>query len=114
MPPGLSVLAILGGRGRKTAWKSRYLDELSDDAIDSLVRLNGASPSPHSTVDVWQLGGAMSRVAAEGSAFRRPLRAVPHRYRGELGERRRRRGLRRLGAREVFRALSRSPQAGST
>jgi FAD/FMN-containing dehydrogenase len=50
-------------------WKSRYLDELSDDAVDTLVRLNEASPSHHSTVDVWQLGGAMSRFAPDSSAF---------------------------------------------
>lgn len=50
-------------------WKSRYLRELPDQAADLLVRLNEASPSPHSTLDVWQLGGAMGRVAADATAF---------------------------------------------
>jgi FAD/FMN-containing dehydrogenase len=50
-------------------WKSRYLAELDDDAIDRLVALNERAPSPHSTLDVWQLGGAMSRVAPEATAF---------------------------------------------
>jgi FAD/FMN-containing dehydrogenase len=50
-------------------WKSRYLNELPDDLIDTLVRLNAASPSHHSTVDFWQLGGAMGRVAADATAF---------------------------------------------
>jgi hypothetical protein len=34
-----------------------------------VVRLNEGSPSPHSTIDVWQLGGAMSRFAADATAF---------------------------------------------
>jgi FAD/FMN-containing dehydrogenase len=50
-------------------WKSRYLNDLSTDAIDTLVGLNEASPSHHSTLDVWQLGGAMSRVAPQNTAF---------------------------------------------
>jgi FAD/FMN-containing dehydrogenase len=50
-------------------WKSRYLNALSDGAIDAMVELNEASPSPHSTLDVWQLGGSMSRVAAQDTAF---------------------------------------------
>jgi FAD/FMN-containing dehydrogenase len=50
-------------------WKSQHLDDLNDYAIDVLVRLTEESPSHHSTLDVWQLGGAMSRVAPEGSAF---------------------------------------------
>jgi FAD/FMN-containing dehydrogenase len=50
-------------------WKSRYLPELADGAIDRLVELNEASPSPHSTLDVWQLGGALARVGARDTAF---------------------------------------------
>jgi FAD/FMN-containing dehydrogenase len=50
-------------------WKSQYLAELSDDAIDVMVRLNEASPSHHSTIDVWQMGGAVGRVAASDTAF---------------------------------------------
>jgi FAD/FMN-containing dehydrogenase len=50
-------------------WKSRYLAELGDDAIDRLVALNERAPSPHSTLDLWQLGGALSRVAPEATAF---------------------------------------------
>jgi hypothetical protein len=50
-------------------WKSRFVPELSDDLIDMMTRLNEAARSLHSTIDVWQLGGAMSRVAPGGSAF---------------------------------------------
>jgi FAD/FMN-containing dehydrogenase len=50
-------------------WKSRDLDRLPDDAVDLLVSLNEAAPTHESTLDVWQLGGAMSRVAPEATAF---------------------------------------------
>jgi hypothetical protein len=43
-------------------WKSHYLASLPDDAIAVLVSLNERSPSPHSTLDIWQLGGAFSRL----------------------------------------------------
>ena len=50
-------------------WKSRYLELLYDDAVDRLVGLNDAAPTPQSTLDLWQLGGAMGRVAPEATAF---------------------------------------------
>lgn len=50
-------------------WKSRYLTELSDAAIDVLAGLNEASPSPHSTLDVWQLGGSFARFGPADGAF---------------------------------------------
>lgn len=50
-------------------WKSRYLSGLPDELIDVLVELNEASPSPHSTLDIWQLGGVFARVGAQDTAF---------------------------------------------
>ena len=50
-------------------WKSRYLAKLDDSAIDSLIALNAKAPSHHSTLDIWQMGGAMSRVAPAETAF---------------------------------------------
>ncbi len=50
-------------------WKSRYLNELSAEAIEALIRLNEASPSRHSTLDVWQLGGALGRIPLQNTAF---------------------------------------------
>lgn len=50
-------------------WKSLYLAELPDHVLDLLVELNEASPSVHSTLDVWQLGGALARVDAHATAF---------------------------------------------
>ena len=52
-------------------WKSRYLNNLDDDAIVRLIALHAENPSHHSTIDIWQLGGAMSRVGAEETAFGR-------------------------------------------
>jgi FAD/FMN-containing dehydrogenase len=50
-------------------WKSRFVPELSDELIGTMIRLNNAARSHHSTIDVWQLGGAMTRVAPGDSAF---------------------------------------------
>ncbi|HEX6194338.1 MAG TPA: FAD-binding oxidoreductase [Jiangellaceae bacterium] len=50
-------------------WKSLYFDRLDDTTLDELAELNAASPSPHSNIDLWQLGGAMSRVGADETAF---------------------------------------------
>jgi FAD/FMN-containing dehydrogenase len=50
-------------------WKSAYLDDLDDEVIEHLIELNRARPSAHSTLDIWQLGGAMSRVEPGATAF---------------------------------------------
>jgi FAD/FMN-containing dehydrogenase len=50
-------------------WKSRVLPTLEDAAIERMVALNEATPSHHSTIDIWQLGGALSRVAPQETAF---------------------------------------------
>jgi hypothetical protein len=52
-------------------WKSTYLDRLSDDAIQVLIEQAKERPSPESTVDVWYLGGAYSRVGADETAVGR-------------------------------------------
>lgn len=51
-------------------WKSVYLNSLSDDAIDHLIMQAASRPSSHSTIDIWQLGGAISRFSPDASAFR--------------------------------------------
>jgi FAD/FMN-containing dehydrogenase len=50
-------------------WKSIYLNNLNDDAIDTLTAQGARRPSPHSTIDIWQLGGAMNRVDPAATAF---------------------------------------------
>jgi hypothetical protein len=50
-------------------WKSIYLNELSDDLIDLIVRRALQRPSPLTIVHVPMLGGAMSKMAATATAF---------------------------------------------
>jgi FAD/FMN-containing dehydrogenase len=52
-------------------WKSIYINDLSDAAMDTLIAAAVASPSPHSTVDMVHMGGALSRIGARESAFGR-------------------------------------------
>ena len=50
-------------------WKSVYLNELTDDLIDLIVRRAAQRPSPRTLVHVPMLGGAMGRVADTATAF---------------------------------------------
>lgn len=50
-------------------WTSAFVHDLSDELIDVLVAANEASPSPHSTIDVWQGGGAVARVPRDATAI---------------------------------------------
>jgi FAD/FMN-containing dehydrogenase len=50
-------------------WKSVYLDELSDDLVDLIVRRGVRRPAPLTMVHVPMLGGAMARVDPEATAF---------------------------------------------
>jgi FAD/FMN-containing dehydrogenase len=55
--------------GGRYYWKSIYLDSLNDKVIQALVEYAGQRPSPISNLDIWSLGGAVSRVAPEATAF---------------------------------------------
>ena len=50
-------------------WKSLYLDSLGNEALDGLLACAQSRPSALSTVDIWHLGGAVSRSGADESAF---------------------------------------------
>ena len=50
-------------------WKSHFLRELPDAAIATMVELNEHTPSPHSTIDLWQLGGAYAHPGTQDTAF---------------------------------------------
>jgi len=50
-------------------WKSVELPPLTDDAIDTLVEHSSAPTSPKSYTIVFQLGGALARVAEDETAF---------------------------------------------
>jgi FAD/FMN-containing dehydrogenase len=56
-------------RGSRNYWRSGYLDELTDEAIDAILAHADGIPAPLGQVHVHQLGGAMSRVPAGATAF---------------------------------------------
>jgi len=60
--------------GGRFYWKAHYLDELSDDLIETLVARVDPLPGPYSNVFVECLGGAVARVAPDATAF--PHRGV--------------------------------------
>jgi FAD/FMN-containing dehydrogenase len=55
--------------GLRYYWKSDYLGELSDAAIDTLIAHAWRAPSPMSYTIMFHLGGAIRRVGAAETAF---------------------------------------------
>jgi FAD/FMN-containing dehydrogenase len=55
--------------GGRYYWKSHFLDELSDELIDTVVELDSHRPTPESVVYIRTLGGAISRVADDATAY---------------------------------------------
>ena len=55
--------------GRRYYWKAVYVDDLTDEVIDVVESTGAESPSPLSTIDIWQMGGAIADVAPEETAF---------------------------------------------
>jgi hypothetical protein len=57
-------------RGQLQAyWKSLYLDELSDGAIDTIVAKANDRPAPLTLVNTFAMGGAINDVGPEDTAF---------------------------------------------
>jgi hypothetical protein len=56
-------------RSLRSYWKSLYVDELTDDVIDTLDALAADRPDPHTMVNTFHLGGAISATGPEESAF---------------------------------------------
>jgi FAD/FMN-containing dehydrogenase len=61
--------------GLRSYWKSRFLRDLPDEAIDAFVDLAESRTSPRSIVVLEHSHGAMSRVAPDATAF--PSRTAP-------------------------------------
>ena len=55
--------------GLRYYWKSLNLSRLDDEVIDRLVTHARRQPSRLSTLDLWHIGGAVSRVTEAESAF---------------------------------------------
>jgi FAD/FMN-containing dehydrogenase len=72
-PMPYTEVQALGGPlyppGRLNYWKSSFIDELPDAAIETMVSQFAAAPSPFSAVALEQLGGAVSRVGRDQTAF---------------------------------------------
>src|SRR5947209_12279495 len=56
-------------RGSRNYWRSGYVDELTDDAIDAIIAHREGIPHPLGQLHVHQMGGAMSRTPAGATSF---------------------------------------------
>jgi FAD/FMN-containing dehydrogenase len=56
-------------RGDRFFWKAQFLRNIPDAAIDSLLDIYPAAPSPRSLFVFQQVGGAIARAPAEQSAY---------------------------------------------
>jgi FAD/FMN-containing dehydrogenase len=50
-------------------FKSTYLDNLDDDAIDTIIHKASNPPQPMILIAIWHIGGAMSRIDDKATAF---------------------------------------------
>ena len=64
-----SALDDLFPSGGRYLWKSHFLDELSDEAIATILEHDAGRPTPQSVVYLRTLGGAIARVGADEMAF---------------------------------------------
>lgn len=53
----------------RSYWKSQYLDDLSDAAIETFAALAESRPQPLFVLNIWPMGGAIARVGSEDTAF---------------------------------------------
>jgi FAD/FMN-containing dehydrogenase len=58
-------------KGDRYYWRSTYLRDLPDEALDILMDHTLKRPSPRSSLDVWQLGGAIGRTGSDSAAGQR-------------------------------------------
>ncbi len=63
-----SIVEKFNPPGLRNYWKTSYLKELSDDAIDVLVERYAAVPAPYGHVVLYTLGAAVSRVGGDETA----------------------------------------------
>ena len=63
---GLDALFPDGGR---YYWKSHFVDEMTDELIDTLVALDAQRPTPESVIMIRTLGGTIGHVADDETAY---------------------------------------------
>ena len=64
-----SAVDALFPDGGRYYWKSHFVDEISDELIDTLVALDADRPSPQSVIMIRTLGGAIGRVGDHETAY---------------------------------------------
>ena len=70
--PYTAINSMLDGdfpRGARNYWKSQFLPQLSDAAIDALIERALACPSPNSAIVLEHFHGAATRVAPTATAY---------------------------------------------
>ncbi|WP_429885953.1 FAD-binding oxidoreductase [Geoalkalibacter halelectricus] len=55
--------------GKYYYWKSIYLDRLDEAVMAVMEEYARSRPSPETSIDIWHMGGAMSRVEPTATAF---------------------------------------------
>ena len=50
-------------------WKSRFVNGLTDEAIDAILEGNASPASPNTLSSIWNFGGATARIGATETAF---------------------------------------------
>jgi hypothetical protein len=55
--------------GLRAYWKSEYLADLTDDAIESFITCASDMPSPMTQIHIQHLEGAVARVGARETAY---------------------------------------------
>lgn len=70
MPYGAlqSIVEKFNPRGMRNYWKTHYLKDLSDDAIQTMVERYASVPAPHTHAVIYSLGGAISLVGEDETA----------------------------------------------
>jgi FAD/FMN-containing dehydrogenase len=63
-----SIVENVNPPGMRNYWKSDFLTQLSDDAIDLLVEEYPSVPAPHTHLVIEQMGGAVSRIGEDEMA----------------------------------------------
>jgi FAD/FMN-containing dehydrogenase len=63
-----SMLDEVGRAGRRSYWKSGYMSELSDGAIDTVLEWAPRIPCKESLIEINTIGGAISDMAEDGTA----------------------------------------------
>ena len=64
-----SAVDALFPDGGRYYWKSHFVDEMSDELIDTLVAVDADRPSPESVIMIRTLGGAIGRVGDHETAY---------------------------------------------